>query len=732
MPERRYELSESVQLDRAGGNVIKALEQARAYVADKQYGEGVGILMQVMDASGGKLVRVAPTRYLPVRAACQLRFVSLPPEGLALYRRRVDPEAKRLYEEGLAQRDRRRLLEVADHYLASSWADQALDVLGEMALESGDPAAARSFWERTVPIAESAGQSEAARVADPSHKAANAKGDPQPIAGRVGDPSYLAVPDTDLDLAAVRARLVLASILEGSAWRAADELARYTKLHPDARGWLGGRQVRYVDALTNLIAESARWPRPAHGSDWPTFAGSPSRNAVAATAPDVADPVWRVALRRAEGTRKLGAEPVSRPARVAEDVKNPLSFFPVVSGGRVFVNKGNEEILALDLATGRPAWGSNAAVFQQEMENQSAKDRRASEGLGVARFTATVFGDRLYARMGSPITSRPHGAAASANAGFLIALDLASQGRLAWKAEPEPGWAFEGSPVADASGVYVAMRRSEVQPQAYVACFDAEGGQLRWRQFVCAADTPARGVLPEITHSLLTLHRDALYVNTNLGAVASLDATDGRLRWVSLYPRDLKGDLAKPPPHACRDLAPCLVDRGQIYIAPADARSVFALDAASGQVLWQSGPELEDVVHLLGVANDSLIASGNRLYWIGLKESEQGRVKHVWPDGAAKLGYGRGLLAGGCVLWPTREKIYVFDQATGRPKKAVDLTPRGASGGNLLVAGGRLLIATPQELIALGGPAVENARPAVADLRNAIVGSSEVVAARRR
>jgi outer membrane protein assembly factor BamB len=175
---------------------------------------------------------------------------------------------------------------------------------------------------------------------------------------------------------------------------------------------------------------------------------------------------------------------------------------------------------------------------------------------------------------------------------------------------------------------------------------------------------------------------------------------------VSTYPRTLKGDSAKPPAYACRDLTPCLYDRGTLYVAPADARSIFALDAASGQTLWQSGPELEDAIHLLGVSHDCLIASGSRLYWINLKESEQGRLKHVWPDGAAKPGYGRGLLAGDCVLWPTREKIYQFDQASGRLQKAIDLNGRGIRGGNLLVAGGRLLIAAPDELVALGEPAV--------------------------
>ena len=71
----------------------------------------------------------------------------------------------------------------------------------------------------------------------------------------------------------------------------------------------------------------------------------------------------------------------------------------------------------------------------------------------------TVFQDRLFARMGSPVTGQPQRRHDGPRPGYLVCLDLAAEGRLLWKIEPEEGWAFEGSPVADARGVYVAMRR---------------------------------------------------------------------------------------------------------------------------------------------------------------------------------------------------------------------------------------------------------------------------------
>ncbi len=208
--------------------------------------------------------------------------------------------------------------------------------------------------------------------------------------------------------------------------------------------------------------------------------------------------------------------------------------------------------------------------------------------------------------------------------------------------------------------------------------------------------------LHENSNNLLTLHRETLYFNTNAGAVAALSARDGRIQWVSLYPRVLRGNLLNREPFADRDLVPCLYDRGTLLVAPSDSPRILALDAANGQVLWQTGSEVDDVVHLLGVAGDYLIASGHKLYWIGLKGPERGRIKIALPDGGEHLGYGRGILAGDSIWWPTREKILLFATRSARLKKEIPLAPRRVTGGNLLVANGQMLVATGTELVALG------------------------------
>ena len=667
----RFDLAETVQLNLADSKVMADLERVKAHLEARQWDEAVETLRRVLENSDAKLVGATERRYVGLRDYCHLQLANLPAEALKLYRSRVDPVAERWYEEGVAKRDRQLLEKVAQQAFASSWGDDALMALGEMSLEEGDYTSARWCWERIVP----------AKL--------------PPDVPR----TWPGFPNTDLDLAAVRARLVLVSILEETPQRARDELTEFSRLHPDARGWLGGREVDYAAALGALLAESGVWPRPKASPEWPTFAGSPTRNMIASEKIDPGTVDWRVPLPKV-------VAPGIFPNGGASDPKPQLSYYPVFLNGLVLVND-RLEIKAFDEQTGRPPWaGAGSPVYRGQLEGVPGLNSQPEIGLGVGRFTMTAFDGKLYARMGSSVTNLPQAEAGlvpgrAIQRGYLVCLDLEAEGRLTWKTAPEEGWAFEGAPVADGGNVYVGMRSGGV-PGAHVACFDAQTGRRWWRVFVCAAETPAQGIFLQHTHNLLTLRRGTLYYNTNLGAVAAISARDGRLKWVSLYPRVRDGNLQKMAPHWSRDLNPCVYDHGTVLVAPADSPRIFALDAATGQILWQSGTEVEDVVHLLGTTAEHLIAGGGKLYWIGLKGADRGRVKHLWPRGGEKPGYGRGVLAGDSVLWPTREKIYLLDQKTARPEKVIDLVARGASGGNLLVAGGRLLIATGTELIALG------------------------------
>jgi hypothetical protein len=650
-------LDADVQVPRVVGELRSQLDRVDALLADGQWAEAVDTLLAATGAVDDRLMPVTDYRFVGLREYGRLKLAHFPPEALEVYRNRVDPLARQWYEEGRAGPDRHLLKNVVETAFASSFGDKALLLLGEMALERGDFSSARRHWESILPVE---GPPEAAQT-------------------------WLSYPDSRLDLATVRARLVLVSILEGSALQAAEELAHFRRLHPDSRGRLGGREVDLATALAELLDASRQWPPERQHAYWPTFAGSMARNGAAPKAPDVAAIAWRQPL------------PSAVPNTPAS-----LACYPVWFDGLVFAGS-HREVFGFRLADGSPAWeGAARAVFREELEGVADPGPVPSDTFGVPQFTLSVHNNRLFARMGSAVTAEPLERDAALRPGYLACLDLRAEGRLAWKIVPEEGWAFEGAPISDGAEVFVGMRRSDVRPQAHLACFDAETGRRRWQRFLCAADTPARGLTCQATHNLVTKVGETLYYNTNLGAVAAVSAEDGQVRWLSLYPRARSGDSLNPAPHWNRGVNPCLYHRGTLLVAPSDSPRVFAFDAATGQMLWQSGAETEGVLHLLGTSDRHLIACGDRLHWIVLDGPKRGRIEHVWPDGPDKPGFGRGVLAGQYVLWPTRDRIHLFDRQTAQPVRTIDLMPLGAGGGNLLVAGDYLLIASETELIALG------------------------------
>lgn len=666
------------------------LLRAEAYLGDGQWAEAVDILQQVMDESGEKLIELGPSHFTNVRAYCHRLIAGFPPEALAEYRSRVDPQAESWYRDGLAQRDSALLRNVVDMALASSWGDDALNLLAELSLERGEYARARSYWEQILPL--------------PADEEAN-------VAQR-----RLAYPDTALPLAEIRAKIVLAGILAGRRDRARAELQRFTQMHPDAEGTLLGRKGPYRESLAEFLSESNRWlPREADGS-WTTFAGAPARTKCLPRAVDVGAWQWERPLKAQQGVQVSRTSRMRfRPPTVAPG-EPTLSYHPLLVDDLVLVND-DRTISAYNVDTGEPAWPginepTSAVIFSvaEEPDVRSRAMARRIQAIGVPQFTMTVADGRLFARMGYPIVAAAasrRNFAAPSQPGSIVCLDLSAQGKLLWEkrngeepiANSRDDWAFEGTPVADSQCAYVAVRRnSGFMPEAHVVCYDAETGEKRWERLVCQGSSPTNGQLSELSHNLLTLADGTLYYCTNLGAVAALDARDGQVRWIVTYPRSSATPWQGQAKHFERELNPCVVSDGTVLAAPSDTPLVMALDADTGQLRWQT-ELLEDVVHLLGVGQGNLIATGDQVWAVDL---QTGKVVWHWPDASHEPNeHGRGVLVSNEVYWPLKDEIVVLRQADGALVRRIPLIQQhGETGGNLLVANGYLLIAQEKALVA--------------------------------
>ncbi len=607
----------------------------------------------------------------------------------------MDSQAERWYREGERQRDPALLRRVVDQAFCSSWGDEALELLGDFAFQEGRFVEALAAYRQLV-------------------------------LDRPEDRSNLVHPDPSVDLARVAAKKVLCRAAAGEAVAVPAEIEALAKRFPGAAGALAGRKGAYATIVGEALQSDHLAPTGQPDSRWPTFAGALSRSRVVADAIDVGSLQWRVALDRISPTRTgyaYGPRPTAMNSSLPQD--RLLGYHPIVLGDQVIVCDGSR-VLAFNL-NDRPAGreGSPALslepAWKHDPENTVPQANRGNSG--IPRYSLTAVGHRIYARMGAPTPSGYMGMNRSGTLGssYIIALDWSAQGKFLWQqkssdlvlpnrpADRNRSINFEGTPVADNQNVYVAVTDRREQTATYVACFDAETGNRRWIRYLGAASSEidnfmAMGigfgapVAGDYGHRLLSLDGPFLYYQTNLGAVISLEAETGAVRWVANYPRQ---DSARGGQGSDRDLNPAIVHEGRVIVAPSDASSIFAFDADSGRMVWKTDPIADEVKlsHLLGVAKGRLVATGDRVL---LFDVGDGKLVSTWPDsGKALEGYGRGLLAGNRIYWPTRNEIQVLDQRTGlRADPPIKLMEAyRTSGGNLVAADGYLIVAQSDALV---------------------------------
>ncbi len=675
----QYEIASGPQLELVDGPTRGRLKQLEDYINEKHWQEAIRLLREPIERNDRRLMPVSPSRLIPLADWCRIKLAQMPREGVAFYRAQFDKLGQKLLEE--ARREHRPELyrRVVEQAFGTTACAEAVVALGDLAIERGHFATARAWWQMALPMT-----GEEARV--------------------YGD--WPALPPTGIDLAAVRARLVLASILEGDLTRASAELEAFEQLHGNTAIPFGGQNQSPAKVLRELLRQASEASSPSAGVrplarvDCPSVGYTSERSVALAGQVFPLALAWRQTYPGERWPRQLlGVVSERSFRRGGNSARSPLSYHPCVVGGHVFVVSATE-VWGWKLSSGEPAWAGGPVIYRDPVGEEPFSLQAGGVHLGVPQYTATVHGNRLFARMGSGVTIRPaETRAAPLSASALVCLDLEAQGRLVWRQlPPEPQSIFEGSPVCDGDRLFVLLRRNEIHTELWLAAYEAATGRLLWRKRMAAGEPLGRLMLSEASHILLTLAEDHLYFCTNLGAIVAA-STDGEIRWVATYPRQRRVNLVDLPPHWLRQPNYVVFHRGIIYAAPADSPSLLALDAMTGQLLWYTGEETASASHVVGICDNRLIAAGGRLFWIGTSGAEMGRVLARWPDAAEAPGFGRALLVNQEILWPTADRLYVFDGLSAQPKKVVPFIPWNASGGNLTAARGHLVVAGPHECL---------------------------------
>lgn len=718
------ESSARVQLDRA--------ESLRKVGPPDEFLE---VYRRVMDKYGDRLIKwpsgkkEAPAgfeQYRSVRELAWMRLAALrqtAPEVFIRFRKQMDAQAKAWFDQAATHRDSRLYERIADDLFLSSYGDDALLRLGEIAFERGDYNVARYFWERIAP---------GLRFVPNSHdqlvRAGNrplwlpfAGADVKqvwpivaPLFSEPVEPSDLVYPDTELNSAEVRSRLAMVSILEGNLDRARIEIELLQQLHPEATGTIAGRTGHFHELLRDIAKEAEQWPPTQASTNSTTFQGVTSRNPSISASLRLAgsEPLWSVALPQCSVAFEVLS---SYQVRVAEDAGGLLPFHPLLRNDQVIVQTGTsrEHIQAFQLRTGEPL----LPMAETAPPAKRLYDRTSI--FGVPRFAPAANGSTMFFVDGITLVSKPEDR--QRHPAKLQAIDLAAERKLLWEFSPagpmwSDGFALAGPPVVSGPRLYIVLRKREVgRDETHVASLDVRDGRLLWRQIIGSAQPAADEGLMQISHQMLTADQGRVYCNSNDGFVAALDADSGRVRWITAYPRAAldPGDPNRNQLHFFRDLTPCVLHNDVVVVAPTDSNRLFALDATTGIPLWVTPAELAaDAVHLLGVAQNRLVVSGECIYWFDI---HSGRLLGRYPEpfkaprGFARpspRGYGRGMVVDQHVYWPTRDAILVFGAGLDRQSDAwrptvvreIELSEHGATGGNLVWGRDTLLIAAANRL----------------------------------
>jgi outer membrane protein assembly factor BamB/tetratricopeptide (TPR) repeat protein len=663
-------------------NALKRFGAIEDYLAEKRWSEAIDLLQEISQTDGRHLVLAQPGTtgesavYLNVATRCNILLSQLPPEGLATYRKKIDPQAKRWLDHWKQTRDEADLQRLVREAYLSSLGDEALWALGEAAWDRGDLASARLYWTQLVPLGQEA-------------REANL-------------PTVLRYPDSDLDQAAILARLVLCTLLEGERNRAGIEIERFRERFPDATGTLAGRHGRFVDLLKQIYEESAPWNLISE--EVATFGLNNGRSGTLPASVEIGASKW---------SRPL---PTNRSTSATD--RGPLSYHPVTYEDFVFVNNARS-IWAWNLLTGEPAWASDrgtAEIYPPAPDDITGLPQQKGN-IGVPHYTMTIADGRLYARMGSAITNVAEGEGTVDSE--LVCLDVANgQGKLVWKVaaheliKEEHTWRFEGSPLILAGRAYVVLSRRP-QLEFAIACLEASSGALLWHRPVVFARGNVEEHQNRVSHLLLTAGAGKLFLSTDAGAIIAVNAKDGRLDWAVSY-ESVVIDKAPLQTKSLQGLVPAMFHEGFVFVAPNDCSRLFCIEADSGRVRWQlkqPEPARERWRHLLGVVPGGdagrLIVSGTTLSSIdiatkrivfGPRSSGTGNRQSL-PE--TDRGFGRGVIAGKVIMWPTLESIKIVDATTGTTIGNKPLHAAGAAetGGNLAVAQGMLLVAQPERLV---------------------------------
>ncbi|MCK6486396.1 MAG: PQQ-like beta-propeller repeat protein [Phycisphaerae bacterium] len=471
----------------------------------------------------------------------------------------------------------------------------------------------------------------------------------------------------------------------------------------------GGKQ-QPLQAFLEQFVSAAPTPKPSVTLGRHPFGGDSDGRISLAETPAAQATLWRCAYER----RKPGTsadtwddddQPLDDATRRTLRSGRQLSSLPLAADGLIVLANGRD-VWAVDPESPESAVWRFARPVEADVE--LAEDRWFIQDEAVPLNTVTLGNGVVFAAIERSDDDADTHARGDPDAARLVCLDLRT-GRCIWRntldelSNPFEECRLDGAPlVLDDRVVAVVRRRKPFGFEAcLLACFDAATGRLLWRTHLGEAATGGYGY-HKPTQSFPTAIDGRIFIHTNIGTMAAVDAEDGRVAWLWRYPtaygRAASDFAAGRPERACRawHYTSAMIWGDRVVFAPLDASEAFVFAQDDGAPAERVAYErLRQPQSFLGVAGDRLYCVGTRIVCFDLAAREIAWERPL-ADGSL---LGRGALTADAALIPTDVGLLRYPLDGGAPVTHA-WSPRAA--GNVAAAAGRILVASGQSVFELG------------------------------
>ncbi|MCM2371153.1 outer membrane protein assembly factor BamB family protein [Aporhodopirellula aestuarii] len=319
----------------------------------------------------------------------------------------------------------------------------------------------------------------------------------------------------------------------------------------------------------------------------------------------------------------------------------PPSWMPLRVGDQLLM-RTTERLLGVDYRTGKRVWQYPWFAPPEAIPTSDDEDSRGRRGeedpkdILVQRVWNDVpygqissDGERVYMiddlRLVEVERFNPFGMrgmrSVKASKNTLVALDLATEGKLLWRLgsdETTPSRFSEafflGPPLPFRGRLYVM---AEMAGEIVLVCLDPQDGSELWRQVLVSIESSGITTDPvrRVAGAMPTYHEGLLICPTGAGVTIAIDLIDQTLRWVNRHPRNASftnNAFRQPADMSMNQLSQrwmtsvAIGDGTNVALTPVESDRMIVVDAVTGENRFHPQPRGKNL-YLAGIRFDQYI-----------------------------------------------------------------------------------------------------------------------------